>query len=69
MDALSRSARISRLELVPNISIREQIGVAGTVNDYFEQLVCYGHVQKILTTKLPRQVFEWMPTGRKKEVD
>jgi hypothetical protein len=47
MDALRRSSRISRKEIIKNVTARQQIGLEETIVKEIEQkqLTWYGHVQ------------------------
>jgi hypothetical protein len=48
MDALRRSSRISRLDRIRNVTIRQQIGLEETIIKGIEQnqLTWYNHVQR-----------------------
>ena len=49
MDALRGSSRISRKERIRNVTIRQQIGLEGTIIKEIEenQLTWYGHIQRM----------------------
>jgi hypothetical protein len=63
MDALRRSSRISRKERIRNVTIRQQIGLEETVVKEIEQnqLMWYGHVQKMAEGRLPKTALKWIP--------
>jgi len=74
MYALRRSSRISRKERIRNVTIRQQIGLEETIVKEIEQnqLIWYGHVQRMAEGRLPKIALEWMPKqtrarGRPKE--
>jgi hypothetical protein len=56
MDVLSRSWRISRKERIRNVTIRQQIGLEEIIVKEIEQnqLTWYGHVQRMVETRLPK---------------
>jgi hypothetical protein len=56
MDALRRSSRISRKDRIRNVTIRQQIGLEGTIVKDIEQnkLTWYGHVQRMAEGRLPK---------------
>ena len=56
MDALRRSSRISRKERIRNVTIRQQIGLEGTIN---------GHVQRMAEGRLPKIALKWMPKQKR----
>ncbi|XP_045466796.1 uncharacterized protein LOC123675482 [Harmonia axyridis] len=68
MDALRRSARISRMERIRNQEVRNQMGVEGTIMDGIErkQLIWYGHVQRMGQSRLPKITMEWIPNMRRR---
>lgn len=68
MDAMRRSLRISRRDHIRNDSIKQQMGIEGSIVTDVEakQLTWYGHVQRMPATRLPKQVMEWQPTQRRK---
>jgi hypothetical protein len=63
MDALRRSSRISRKDIITNVTIRQKIGLEEPIIKEIEQnqLTCYGHVQRIAEGKLPKTALKWMP--------
>lgn len=67
MDALRRSARISRRERKTNEYVKEQMGVEGNVMEDVErrQLIWYGHVQRMDERRLPKQAMQWTPRERR----
>jgi ribonuclease HII len=68
MDALRRSARISKLNRKTNEYIREKMDAPDTVLDEItrKQLIWYGHVERMDPTRLPKIMINWKPEGRKK---
>ena len=71
MDALRRSSRISRKEIIRIVTIRQQIGLGETIIKETEQnqLTWYGHVQKMAERRLPKITLKWMPKQREHEED
>jgi hypothetical protein len=67
MDALRRSCRISRKDRIRNVTIRQQIGLEETIIKEMEQnqLICYGHVQRMAERRLPKIALKWMPKQRR----
>jgi len=63
MDDLRRSSRISRKEIIRNVTIRQQIGLEETIVKETEQnqLTWYGHVQRMVEGRLPKTASKWMP--------
>jgi len=68
MDALRRSARISKLDRKMNECIRDKINVQDTILDEItgKQLIWYGHVDRMDRTRLPKIMINRKPEGRKK---
>ena len=68
MDALRRSARISKLDRKTNEYIREQMKEQGTILDEVtgKQLIWCGHVERMDPTRLPKITINWKPEGSKK---
>ena len=68
MDALRRSARISKLDRKTNEYIREKMEAPDTILDEIsrKQLIWYGHVERMDPTRLPKIMINWKPEGRKK---
>jgi hypothetical protein len=67
MDALRRSSRISRKEIIKNVTIRQQIGLEETIVKEIElnQLTRHGHVQRMVEGRLPKIAMKWMPKQKK----
>jgi hypothetical protein len=67
MDALRRSSRISKKERMKNVTIREQIGLEGTIIREIErnQLTWYGHVQRMAEGRLPKIALKWVPKQKR----
>ena len=68
MDALRRSARISKLYRKTKEYIREKMDAPDTILDEItqKQLIWYGHIERMDPTWLPKIVINWKPEGRKK---
>jgi hypothetical protein len=68
LDALRRSARISKLESKTNEYIRGKIDAQDMIMNYItrKQLIWYGHVERMDPTRLPKIMIHWKPEGRKK---
>jgi len=68
MDALSRSARISKLGRKTNGYIREKMNEKDTILDEItgKQLIWCGHVERLDRTRLPKIMVNWKHEGRKK---
>jgi hypothetical protein len=56
VEALRRSSRISRKEIIRNVTIRQQIGLEKTIIKVIKlnQLTWYGHVQRMAEGRLPK---------------
>jgi hypothetical protein len=67
MDALRRSCRISRKDRIRNVAIRQQIGLEETIIKEIEQnqLIWYGHVQRMAEGRLSKVALKWMPKQRR----
>jgi len=68
MDALRRSARISKLDRKTNEYIRGKMDVQGMILDDItqKQLIWYGHVKRMDPKQLPKIIIHWKPEGRGK---
>ncbi|KAJ4447482.1 hypothetical protein ANN_09489 [Periplaneta americana] len=68
MDYWRRSAGISRRDRIRNDIIREKMQVKNDiVEDIFtKQLICYGHMMRMNTERLPRLAYDWTPSRRRK---
>jgi len=68
MDFWRRSGRISRKDKIMNTIIKQQMNVTRSLLDDIKtkQLKCYGHVQRMEEGRLPKEVMEWRPSGRRK---
>jgi hypothetical protein len=69
MDALRRSARISKLDRKTNEYIRGKMDAKEMILDEItpKQLIWYGHVERMDQTRLPKIMIYWKPEGRKNE--
>jgi hypothetical protein len=67
MEALRRSARISKLDRKTNVYIRGKMDVQDKVLDDItqKQLIWYGHVERMDPTRLPKIMIHWKLDGRK----
>jgi hypothetical protein len=68
MDALRRSARISKLDRKTNWYIRGKMNAQDMILDDItrKQLIWYGHVERMDPTRLTKIMIHWKPEGRKK---
>ena len=67
MDALRRSARISKLDRKTNEYMREKMNEQATILDGItgKQLIWYGYVERMGPTRLSKIMNNWKPEGRK----
>ncbi|XP_045460891.1 uncharacterized protein LOC123671210 [Harmonia axyridis] len=67
MDYWRRAAGRFRLERARNERIRETMGVKQTIVEEVrvKQLKWYGHVQRMTPKRLPKQLLDWVPAGKK----
>jgi len=67
MDALRRSARISKLDRNTNDYIRGKMDAQDMILDDItrKQLIWYVHVERMDPTRLPKIMIHWKPEGRK----
>jgi len=67
MDALRRSARISKLDRKTNEYIRENMNKQDTILGEItrKQLIWNDHVERMDPTRLPEIMINWKPEGRK----
>jgi hypothetical protein len=68
MDALRRSARISKLDRRTNEYITEKMDTPDIILDEInrKQIIWYGHVERTDPTRLQKIMINWKPKGRKK---
>jgi hypothetical protein len=68
MDALRRSAKISKLDSKRNEHIRGKMDTQDTILDDItrKQLIWYGHVERMGPMRLPEIMINWKPEGRRK---
>ncbi len=68
MDFLRRSSRISKLEKIRNLKIREKMNKVNTILEtiQYKQLQWFGHVKRMKDNRIPKIILEWFPAGRKK---
>jgi hypothetical protein len=69
MGALRRSARISKVDRKTNEYIRGKMDALDMILDDItrKQLIWYGHVERMDSTRLPRIMIYWKPEGRKQQ--
>jgi hypothetical protein len=69
MDLWQHSARISRKDKIRNIIIKQKMNVTRSLLDDIitKQLQWYGHVQRMEEGRMPQEVMEWHPPGRRKQ--
>jgi hypothetical protein len=67
MDALRRSARISKLDRKTNEYIRRKMDAQDMILDDItrKKRIWYCHVERMDPTRLPKIVIHWKPEGRK----
>jgi hypothetical protein len=67
MDALRRSARISKLERKTNEYIRGKMDAQDMILDDItrKQLIWYGHVERMDPKRLQKIMTHWKPEGKK----
>jgi hypothetical protein len=67
MNAPRRSSRISRKEIIRNVTIRQQIGLEEIILKEIEQnyLTWYSHVQRMAEGRLPKIALKWMPKQKR----
>lgn len=68
MEAMRRSLCISRRDRIRNEVVKQRMGVEGSIiqDVNVKQLTWYGHVQRMPASRLPKQILEWQPMGRRK---
>jgi hypothetical protein len=68
VNALRQSARISKLDRKTNEYIRGKMDAQDMILDDItrEQLIWYGHVERMDPTRLPKIMIHWKPEGTKK---
>jgi hypothetical protein len=68
MDALRRSARISKLDRKTNVYIRGKMDAQDMILDdiTWKKLIWYDHVERMDPTRLSKIMIHWKPEGRKK---
>jgi hypothetical protein len=69
MDALRRSARISKIDRKTKEHIRGKMDAQDMIlyDITRKQLIWYGHADRINKTRLPKIMIHWKPEGRKNE--
>ena len=67
MDALRRSARISKLDRKTNECIKGKMDAQDILDDITrKQIIWYGHVERMDPTRIPKIIIHWKPEGSKK---
>jgi hypothetical protein len=69
LDALRRSARITKLDRKTNEYIREEMEAPDKILYEItrKKLTWYGHVERMDQTRLPKIMINWKPEGREKQ--
>jgi hypothetical protein len=67
MDSVRRIPKISKQERIRNVTIRQQIGLEETIIKEIKQnqLIWYGHVQRMAEGRLPKIALKWMPKQKR----
>jgi len=70
MDALRRTARISKLDRKTNGYIRGKMEAQDMILDdiTWKKLIWYGHVERMDPTRLPKIMIQWKPEGKNEAV-
>jgi hypothetical protein len=65
--SIKKFSRISRKEIIKNLTIRQQIGLEETIVKETErnQFTWYGHVQRMAEGRLPKITLEWIPKQKR----
>jgi hypothetical protein len=68
MDALRRSAKISKLDIKTNEYITGKMDAQDMILNHItrKQLIWYGHVERMDPTRLTKSMIHWKLEGRKK---
>ena len=68
MDYLRRSARVSRLQKIPNTAIRNKLQAEQSILDRIQrrQLKWYGHLLRMEDSRWPKKIYQWTPHGRRR---
>lgn len=68
MDFLRRGCRVSKLEHVTNVEIRNRMQKNSTSTEEIEKrrLLWYGHIQRMNADRWPNLILKWNPPGRRK---
>ena len=68
MDYLRRSARVSRLQKIPNTAIRNKMQAEQSILDRIQrkQLKWYGHLLRMEGSCWPKKIYQWTPHGRRR---
>ena len=69
IDALRQAARTSRLERIRNETIKEGMSVQKTIINCIEeeQLIWYGHIQRMGQDRLPKKSMRLVPRERRQK--
>jgi len=67
MDSMRRSSKILRKERIKNVTIRQHFGLEETIVKEIEQnqLTWYGHVQRMVSGRLPKIALKLMPKQKR----
>ncbi|XP_030763000.1 uncharacterized protein LOC115887680 [Sitophilus oryzae] len=68
VDFWRRSAGKFRKDKIPNETIRRQMKLKDDIVDDIrtQQLIWYGHVQRMEKHRIPKKILNWNPQGRRK---
>ena len=68
IDYLRWSTRVSRLQKIPNTTIRSKIQAEQQMLDIIRrrQLKWYGHLLRLEDSRWPKKIYQWTPYGRRR---
>jgi hypothetical protein len=68
MDYLMRSARVPRLQKIPNTAIRSKMQAEQLILDRIKnsKLKWYGHLLRMEGSLLLKMMYQWIPHGRRR---
>ena len=71
MDYWRRCCRLTRLDRVRNVEIRQAMGIDLDIIETIEarRLNWFGHLKRMSDERWPRKVWEWTPPSRRKKED
>ena len=67
MDYSRRSARVSRLQKIPNTTIMSKMQTEQSISDRIQrrQLKWYGHLLRMEDSRRPKKIYQWTQHGRR----